>query len=1086
MSHLLTLDNAIVALYLLVTLVVGLYYGRGIKTMKDYVIGDRKRYSTTVLVAAVFATVLGGAGTLGLAEKVFAGGLIWVIVFLGNPISKMIMAWFIAPHVMRFHKKLSVGEMMGDFYGKPGRMVTGITGAAKSVGSVGAQIGAIGYVFYYFLNLSQVWGVVIACGIVVIYSAFGGIRSVTATDLIQFAVLIIAIPIVACKSLWQAGWYTGIYNAVSASHFAVLSHNDLWKYVFIFLVISIPYMDPARMQRFLMARDVQQAHTSWKVTGVLEAVVITLIGLIALSVATISPANNPHTTLPYAVDMVLSTGIKGLGIIGLFSIFMSSADSFLHAAAVSLVHDVVQPLRKQPLHDSQELKLTRLVTLFLGVASMVAAISFKSIMDLTLAAFNFWIPISVVPLFAGIVGYRSSIRSFAIAAISGAITTVTWKTGLGTYVDIGATIPGLLANLIAFSIARRFDKPEELHFGKDELKDPRMQKYIKMVRKRHAKRRQFFRSLLTQQAVRSTWRFAKLTYLFFVRTCWQLPYNVSEFYRERLLAYQPPYKVIACLGILFVLTPFFAWVDPHEPYSSAVFIASAVVALGWVPMLFLDHLKGAAAVKRYQHLYVVVMLTLGWSGIAAFSVAVSPKLTAQEEQDIVGKTQSLDVQLTRLNSVLADALLWQKYSKETLTEAAALARQSNKTLVKMMRETTVHSEIINMSTGSALMWFVALLLVLFLMDNMAAWPLSLLGSVMGGALGLMVGGGDFGEMLLQAPAGVLLMGGFCVVLGVVLAGVREAQGYLRAAVFHARQAFVGHEINRPLVKMGMAGRRLQENMDDLIAAHQQVADMQANVQAAAGGDHATLAQGERRFKRKKRTEYLRLRDMGNELMESSKQGFAFNRKLMSENRTDPTKLNWNPEILDLHSCVSQACSYGVPDTKKKYADVEYDLEGLLVFSDKDYLVPAFGNLIKNAREHTAPDQTIRIWFEDVPQDPTNHYVHVGDTGDGMGNRGLLRGFQAGGSRKKGGHGYGLPLVKQTMLLSGGDVYANAMRGMGTDFLVVLPKPAAQQVKRYNQEKTRKHVTEDAKMSEFRENRRLDEADAHKATPGAKR
>ena len=67
MSNLLTLDFAVVAVYLLVTLVVGLYYGKGIKTMKQYVIGDRRRYSTSVLVAAVFATGVGGGSTVGTA-----------------------------------------------------------------------------------------------------------------------------------------------------------------------------------------------------------------------------------------------------------------------------------------------------------------------------------------------------------------------------------------------------------------------------------------------------------------------------------------------------------------------------------------------------------------------------------------------------------------------------------------------------------------------------------------------------------------------------------------------------------------------------------------------------------------------------------------------------------------------------------------------------------------------------------------------------------------------------------------------------------------------------------------------------------
>ncbi|MEM7589269.1 MAG: sodium:solute symporter family protein, partial [Myxococcota bacterium] len=129
MSNLLTLDFAIVAIYLLVTLAVGLYYGKGITTMKQYVIGDRKRYSTGVLVATLFATLVGGGSTIGQSERVFALGVIWCCVALGDPIEKYLIARHFAPCMPRFRSKLSVGAMMGGFYGKIGRIITGIFSA---------------------------------------------------------------------------------------------------------------------------------------------------------------------------------------------------------------------------------------------------------------------------------------------------------------------------------------------------------------------------------------------------------------------------------------------------------------------------------------------------------------------------------------------------------------------------------------------------------------------------------------------------------------------------------------------------------------------------------------------------------------------------------------------------------------------------------------------------------------------------------------------------------------------------------------------------------------------------------------------
>ena len=74
------IDLVIIGVYLTLTLLLGLYQGRRVKSMRDYAIADRN-YATPVMVAAVFATWVGGESTLGMAEKIFSSGFIFVFVF---------------------------------------------------------------------------------------------------------------------------------------------------------------------------------------------------------------------------------------------------------------------------------------------------------------------------------------------------------------------------------------------------------------------------------------------------------------------------------------------------------------------------------------------------------------------------------------------------------------------------------------------------------------------------------------------------------------------------------------------------------------------------------------------------------------------------------------------------------------------------------------------------------------------------------------------------------------------------------------------------------------------------------------------
>ncbi|MEM7589120.1 MAG: sodium:solute symporter family protein [Myxococcota bacterium] len=451
MNRLAHVDAAVVALYFCTTLLIGLFTSRGISTVQQYVLGDRKQYSTWTLSVALFATVVGGATTIGQASKIFAEGLVWLVSGFGLSLAlgRFVTALWIAPAMRRrFDRELSVGEIMNTLYGKPARVVTGIAAATASLGFVGAQMGAMGMVFHSFFPLSAEAGIAIACGLVVIYACLGGIRSVTTTDIWQFAVLAMALPLLAYQAIAHAGGLHALFQHVPSGHLTVLGRPDWQKHLSVFVLMAIPYLGPAYVQRLLMTRDAAQARDCMLVSTVVQVILSVLIALIALGMVATNSQLNPALTLPHAVDAWLGFGLKGLGIASLFAVTMSTADSYLHVAAVSLVHDVVQPLRRVAMPDDKELIWMRVATLILGFGSMWAAISYKSIVGLLLASLSFWVPIVLPPLFAGIFGYRLGVQAFCLAATAGALTTWGWQQTCLEVTSIAPTLPGLLANAL--------------------------------------------------------------------------------------------------------------------------------------------------------------------------------------------------------------------------------------------------------------------------------------------------------------------------------------------------------------------------------------------------------------------------------------------------------------------------------------------------------------------------------------------------------------------------------------------------------------------------------------------------------------
>ena len=117
-----------------------------------------------------------------------------------------------------------------------------------------------------------------------------------------------------------------------------------------------------------------------------------------------------------------------------------------------------------------------------------------------------------------------------------------------------------------------------------------------------------------------------------------------------------------------------------------------------------------------------------------------------------------------------------------------------------------------------------------------------------------------------------------------------------------------------------------------------------------------------------------------------------------------------------------------------------------VMADPDMLTQALVNLLDNALQHSAPGAEVRIgWLGDE----THARVWVEDDGEGIAESDLphiLEPFYRGDrsrSRRRGGAGLGLSLVKRIAETHGGHLQVTSRLGLGSRFTLVLPLAGAQ-------------------------------------------
>lgn len=253
-----------VIIFLIFTLIIGLYYGNKTTTLKEYAIGY-KNFSTATLVATVVATTFGGGGLIRTVEQVHIQGLYWIIFILSG-IMKVMILIPVSLRMTAFMENFSMAETIGQVYGKWPRIITALANICSSIAGVAIQINVIIQAVSMCLkDINPTILAVISTLIVIFYSTFGGIRAVTITDVLQCITFMIIIPCLAYLMFRKANQpFTNVLTTLSAYETFQFSHVFQWdkqsiKMLFIGLASFVACISPSVVQRIYMSYKVKQA-----------------------------------------------------------------------------------------------------------------------------------------------------------------------------------------------------------------------------------------------------------------------------------------------------------------------------------------------------------------------------------------------------------------------------------------------------------------------------------------------------------------------------------------------------------------------------------------------------------------------------------------------------------------------------------------------------------------------------------------------------------------------------------------------------------------------------------------------------------
>ncbi len=447
------LDFAIIALYMVATLAIGVIFMKFNKGASDYFRGGNR---IPWLVAGLSSFMSGFSawtftGAAGIAYK---NGIAVIFLYVGNALSFLLGYFVFAQRWRRSRITTTMGYLNERFDER--------TRQTFSVATV---------FFQFFMAASTLYGlgllvastsgfpieatILVSGGIMLVYCMLGGLWAVVIADFLQAVILMPFCLVLLWASLSRVGGLSGLYHALPPEMVSLRLPGEYgWFYVFTWtLMVSFGYNTSAMAQRYF---SVDHERSAKKIALLcfglfLLGAFIWFIPSLSMRVlypdlSTILPRfANPHEASYAAATLaLLPNGLIGIMLAAMFSSTMAALSGLfnLHSAIIS--KDVYQTLFAPNAGEKTLLRVGRITTVAVALIITSLAICFaamgKSIFQI-MVTFNTIISLSYgPPALLGLVVRRtphwSGLASFLSGLILGMVGSFAFGWGLITNVVV--------------------------------------------------------------------------------------------------------------------------------------------------------------------------------------------------------------------------------------------------------------------------------------------------------------------------------------------------------------------------------------------------------------------------------------------------------------------------------------------------------------------------------------------------------------------------------------------------------------------------------------------------------------------------
>jgi len=379
-------DHAAVALYFAFMVLIGFGFRSFVKSTSDYFRGGGRMF-WWMTGSSAFMTTFSAWTFTGAASSAYLNGPLVLVIFMGNVLGYLANYWFFAGRFRQL-RIITPIEAMRDRFGPVSEQFFTWAYVPTNVMQGGIWLAGLSIFCSAVFGISLEATIIVTGVVVLLISLLGGTWAVVASDFMQVLVLLPISIVLAAYALVEIG---GPSELIAQFPAETLLGNDIhYSTIVAFWICAVLVQKLLTTNnlidsyRYLTARDTANARK-----GALLAATLFLVGPIIWFIPPmVAAVRHPDLASEFpqlgnrtseAAYVVMGMDLLPMGMIGvlvaaIFAATMSSMDSGLNRNAGILIKNFYQPIIRKKASDTELLVAGKIVTVFLGILIMSAAL----------------------------------------------------------------------------------------------------------------------------------------------------------------------------------------------------------------------------------------------------------------------------------------------------------------------------------------------------------------------------------------------------------------------------------------------------------------------------------------------------------------------------------------------------------------------------------------------------------------------------------------------------------------------------------------------------------------------------------------